>query len=183
MTLYDFITEFTFPHECAFAPGHDGDMNFVIAEDVQGDDGGVTKYGIDTASHMGVPVAELTAYQAAQIYIVEYGAVEWSLPNSQPALSEFPGISGLAFFDAREVCGQHEAWLFAQRALGLTDDGVAGQFTRDAIMAAPVSTFVNGMISERRKFHIQLGTWHANDAQFVKGWLNRCNDLEKYLLG
>src|ERR1700679_343274 len=64
----NFVNDFIYPHENAYAPGHDGDPNFVITEDVPGDSGGLTKYGVDASSHPGVDIAGLTASSAELIY-------------------------------------------------------------------------------------------------------------------
>lgn len=190
MIIDTFIPGFIFPHECAYKKSEEENyyvldangQKIVVVENVAGDDGGATKYGIDTASHPGVDVANLTADQAIHIYMAEFGAIEWSIPNSPSALAEFPGNSGFAFFDAREVCGLHEAWLLAQRALGINDDGIPGNNTRQAIKAAPPNTFLSAMIEERRNYHKYLANKFPHDAQFLKGWLNRCDELESYLL-
>lgn len=180
-TVTDFIPGFIFPHECAYERGHSGDMNFVVAENVAGDNGGVTKYGIDKESHPNVDVANLTQNDAFSIYLNEFHAVRWSDDPVTPALSCFPGNSAFAFFDAMEVCGLHEAWLFAQRALPVDADGVAGPETRSHIMSAPANLFTLGMINQRKAYHQLLAQIHANDKQFLEGWLNRCDDLIQYL--
>ena len=183
MTVTDFITGFIFPHENAYAPGHDGESAYVIAEHVANDAGGTTKYGIDAASHPEVDIENLTAPQATAIYLTEYNAVQWSIPGlSTPALPEFPYPSSFAFFDCREVCGLHAAWLCAQRAANVADDGVPGLFTRNAIVGAPAKTFTLAMIEERIRYHHLVVQAHPTDAPFLQGWLNRCNDLKSYLL-
>lgn len=182
MTITDFINQFTFPHECVYDPGHYGDPAFVISENVSGDNGGVTKFGIDAESHPGIDVGDLDADQATQIYIAEFMAIKWRDGSGLAAMPDFPGNTGFAFFDAREVCGEKEAWLFAQRALGIQDDGIPGEGTRAAVISASPATFASTMIQERRKFHRWLAANRGHDAQFLQGWLNRCDDLEKYLL-
>ena len=169
MTLSDFINNFTFPHEG------------VTYENVPGDSGGPTKFGIDQSSHPDVDIANLTAEAATSIYEIEFQGVTW-LDLQTPALADFPGNSAFAFFDAREVCGLTAAWRFAQRALDLTADGQPGLETRAAVLAAPAATFTHAMIDERRIYHKYLAATKSNDAQFLKGWLSRCDDLEKYLL-
>jgi lysozyme family protein len=182
MTLTDFIRGFTFPHECAYAPGHNGDMNYVVTENVPNDAGGATKYGIDQASHPEINIEGLTAADAENIYKAEFAAVHWSiLGNTVPALTEFPAAAALAFFDCREVCGAHAAWICTQRALNLTPDGVPGPDTRNSILAASDLSFALVMIDERRAFHRRVVVAHPEDAGFLRGWLNRCDDLGRYL--
>lgn len=168
--ISDFINEFIFPHEG------------IVYENVPGDNGGPTKFGIDQASHPDIDIEGLNADRATAIYIAEWRRISWEGFETR-ALEEFPGNSGHAFFDAREVCGLTAAWKFAQRALELTPDGAPGSLTRMAVLSAPAATFTQAMIDERRIYHKYLAATRSNDAQFLKGWLNRCDDLERYLLG
>lgn len=182
MTTTDFIQGFTFPHENAYAPGHYGDPDYVATENVPGDAGGTTRYGIDAASHPGIDIDDLTAEDAINIYLAEFAALHWAISGLlTPALTEFPPASALAFFDCREVCGAHAAWLCAQRALGVEDDGVPGPNTRRLILTAPDQTLANAMIDERTKYHRLVVNSHPGDAKFLQGWLNRCSDLRTFL--
>jgi len=60
--------EFVLRHECVYEAGHDNDLNFVVCENVPGDSGGLTKYGIDAANHPGVDIRNLTLEGATDIY-------------------------------------------------------------------------------------------------------------------
>ena len=184
MTIDEFIPRFIFPHECVYEYGHYGDMNFVVPEDVPGDPGGPTKYGIDTASHPGVDIRDLTADQATQIYLMEYKGVGWSDIGGS-ALDVFPGNAALAFFDSREVCGLRVTWEMTQRALGLTGadvDGHPGPQTRGLIKEVDGTRLTPALIAQRRAYHHSLVIARPSLAKFLAGWLNRCNDLEQLLV-
>ena len=74
--------KFILPHEEEFARGHWGDENFVVAENVSGDSGGVTKYGIDASSHPGVDIRNLSRSGAIAIYWLEWSKYKIeSLPD------------------------------------------------------------------------------------------------------
>ena len=179
--LRDFVTGFILPHENAYAKGHYGDPAFVVTEHVPGDAGGATKYGIDAASHPGISIETLTEEDAVNIYLSEFAAVHWSIYGKlPPALTEFPFPAAFAFFDCRENCGTHAAWLCAQRALALTADGIPGVNTRTAVLKADTG-FANRLIDQRMAYHRSIAANHADDAQFLEGWLNRCTDLKLYL--
>lgn len=179
--LRDFVTGFILPHENAYAAGHYGDSAFVVTEHVPGDAGGATKYGIDAASHPGINVDSLTQDDAINIYLAEFSAVRWSIYGKlPPALTEFPFNSALAFFDCREVCGAHAAWLCAQRALQIAVDGIPGVDTRTAVLKADAG-FTSLMIDQREAYHRSIVANYPGDGKFLQGWLNRCEDLRKHL--
>ena len=73
--LFRRALKFTLPWECVFAAGHDGDYDYVLAEDVDGDPGGTTKFGIDQASHPSIQVEYLNLPRAMEIYWKR----EWAL--------------------------------------------------------------------------------------------------------
>jgi Glycosyl hydrolase 108 len=81
-----------FPDEEAFARGHWVDENFVVAENVSGDSGGVTKYGIEVSSHPGVDIRNLTRHGAVAIY-----ASEWQ----RYSIEALPETLAIAQFDVR----------------------------------------------------------------------------------
>jgi lysozyme family protein len=68
----------------------------VVTENVPGDPGGTTRYGIDKASHPGVDVANLTEPQAREIYWQEWQAAR---ADDMP-----PGV-GECFFNCCVNCG------------------------------------------------------------------------------
>lgn len=63
---------FIYQWECVFKKGHWGDMNYVIMEDVDGDAGGKTKYGIDQRGQPHVDIKNLTEEEAREIYWNNY---------------------------------------------------------------------------------------------------------------
>src|ERR1700686_3721443 len=83
--------KFVLNHECVFAKGHDGDFNFVVVEDVPGDSGGLTKFGIDQASNPDVNIRALDYDGAARIYQVG----EWT----KCQCDELPDGYDIAVFD------------------------------------------------------------------------------------
>lgn len=177
----DFVRAFTFPHECAYAPGHYGDLAFVVSENVPGDAGGITKWGIDQSSHPDINIANLSQADAESIYLSEYQAILWE--DRTAALDSFPYPASYAFFDCREVCGLTAAWKCLQRALALDPDGISGPLTKAATVKAPASTLTSTMIDEREAYHRLIAHRNPEDAQFLQGWLNRCSDLRNFLYG
>ena len=144
---------FIFEHECVFAKGHYGDYNYVIAEDVAGDAGGVTKWGIDNGGHPDLSasgIRALTKEQATAIY-----REEWEREGCE----EHPFPLGEAFFDACVNAGRSRA----QKILVASkDDAVA-------------------FIEERENFYRRLVDAKPALKKFLRGWLARTQDLKKFL--
>jgi lysozyme family protein len=136
--------QFIFPHEEAFARGHWGDENFVVAENVSGDSGGVTKYGIDAASHPGVDIRNLTRDGAIAIY-----AREWQ----KYGIEALPEKIAVAQFDVRVNGGYATKWL--QLAINqvagarLVVDGNMGPATIAAALKCDQDKVVRYFIQER----------------------------------
>jgi lysozyme family protein len=168
---------FILPHEEEFTRGHWGDENFVIAENVPGDSGGWTKYGIDASSHPGVDIKDLTRAQAIAIYWEE-----WCFRS----LDALPGKLAIACFDVMVNGGFAIRWL--QTALNkispstplLVIDGDLGQKTFAAAQSCDQDAVLRYFINERDARFIELAK--GPRAKFLAGWEQRDADLRKYLL-
>lgn len=176
-TFKNFIYEFTFPHECEYAHGHYGDINFVVTENVPDDDGGATKFGIDEASHPHVNIDGLTPESAADIYWQEFNEVKFL--DGTSALIQLPPRTAYAFFDSREVCGLTGTWKMLQRHFNLNSDGEPGNLTKQSCLTG--GDFYKELIQERRDYHRLIVHNRPSQGKFLAGWLNRCDDLENYL--
>jgi lysozyme family protein len=166
--------DFILPHEEEFARGHWGDENYVIAENVSGDSGGVTKYGIDASSHPGVDIANLTRDDAVAIYWAEWGKYN---------IEALPEKIAIAQFDVRVNGGPAAKWL--QTTLNeiegenLVVDGVIGPETQDAANRCDQDAFCRYFITLRDERFERLAT--GSRAKFLEGWEQRDRDLEKFL--
>lgn len=125
----------------------------VISEDDPDDPGGLTKYGIDQRSHPKVSIRTLTEAQAKEIYLVEY----WM----RNACDSYPDRLGEAHFNACVNCGAGRAKKFMFAA-----GGSWRQY-----------------ISEQEAFYKRLAAYNPKLKKFLKGWLNRTEDLRKTLGG
>jgi lysozyme family protein len=175
--------DFVLRHECAYAPGHDGDIAYVVAENVPGDAGGCTKYGIDAADHPGLDIPNLTLDQATAIY----RDGEWT----QCRCDDLSHGVDTAVFDTAVNNGVHVAGLLLQRAAiscgeALEVDGLIGPVTIDAvseICAQSKWALLDQLLELRRQHYANIVLLHPCDGQFLQGWLNRVNDLESFLGG
>jgi len=170
---------FVLRHECAYAPGHQGDLHYVISEDVPGDTGGCTKFGIDAASHPGVNIPALTLEQATAIY----HEGEWSLCRCDA----LPRKLDTAIFDCAVNNGRAVAAILLQRALilcgyGIVVDGEIGPETLRTATLVDGPGLIARLLQLRRERYADIVLHRPADAKFLKGWLTRVDDLERFLL-
>jgi lysozyme family protein len=176
---------FVLRHECVFEKGHDNDLNFVVVEDVPGDSGGLTKFGIDAADHPGIDIRALTLEVATEMY----RAGEWTACFCDG----LPEKVDTAVFDCAVNCGCAVSAILLQRAINargfkVVTDGEIGQRTAAAAMAICAGSggadyMVSALLAMRRTRYENIVLAHPSDAKFLKGWLNRVDDLETFLKG
>lgn len=169
---------FVLPWEAVFRQGRVDDWSQVIPENVSGDPGGVTKYGIDKASHPEFDIANLTLTQALAIYYSAY----WKKQNCDA----FPAEIGLAVFDAGINVGTVRAGKWLQKAIGLptaNQDGVIGPATLNAfnnyVRNDPVSrgnAVLRSLLATRTDYYADLGAT-KQFRKFRDGWMNRMRSL------
>jgi lysozyme family protein len=115
------------------------------------DPGGPTKYGIDHRSHPDVDIKNLTINEAIQIYHESY----W-IPNGCNKLKAGLGES---HYDACINCGKARANRFLAAA-----NGDADKYN-----------------NEREAFYGRLVDSRPSSKKYLKGWVNRVNDLRKWI--
>jgi len=169
---------FVLRHECAYAPGHDNDLNYVVCEDVPGDSGGCTKYGIDAADHAGIDVRGLTLADATAIYHDN----EWTACRCD----DLPQGLDTAVFDCAVNNGVAVAGILLQRAIigcGFTVvvDGEVGPQTLRSALLANRADLEGRLLQLRRQRYTDIVLHNPADAKFLRGWLARVDDLERFL--
>jgi lysozyme family protein len=174
---------FVFRWECVFEKGHYRDMAYVVTENVPGDEGGLTKFGVDATDHPGVDIANLTQAQATQIY----HDGEWTrcLCDSLPL-----GVDTCVFDEAVnegcEVAGLHLQGAIAANGYAIAMDGIIGADTVAkslVICARSRWLLINPILAMRRAHYHAIVAKRPGDAGFLQGWLDRVNDLENFLKG
>lgn len=85
-----------------------------------------------------------------------------------------PGVD-LCLFDQAVNQGVSKAIRTLQQAVGEVPDGHLGVRTFAAVHAISPLTIIQKMMEERRRYYRSLKTFW----RFGKGWLNRCDDIEK----
>lgn len=123
-------------------------------------------------------VRNITDAQLNDIYAAEY----WSPSHCQ----SMPPPVAIAVFDLAVNGGVARAVRMLQSTLAVTPDGIFGPGSLRALntrtaTAADTNAFVNAYLSSRETFYRNLATQNPKLQTFLKGWLNRVEDLKKYL--
>lgn len=134
------------------------------------DPGGETKYGIDKRSHPHEDIKNLTIERAQEIYFKEY----WERNRCE----ELPPKVGEVVMNIAVNAGSGRASKWLQQFAGTTPDGVIGPKTIAA--ATEKGTCLAGSLLDRMEAHYR-SIARGRLAKFLKGWLNRNNDLRDYL--
>jgi lysozyme family protein len=69
--------------------------------------------------------------------------------------------------------GPNRATVILQQALGVNDDGRIGPVTRQALSIADPFILIKTYTAKKRLFYSSL-----HQPRFLRGWLNRCNDVQ-----
>lgn len=151
---------FLFQHENVY----DANGN-VITENVAGDSGGLTKFGIDQASHPDIDIKNLTVTEAAAIYREDY----WDEINGDNI--KWP--LSFVLMDIAVNNGVYRAATWLQSICNVAIDGKIGPKTTAAANRWP-SRYAFKLLFKREDFYRTIAT--GSKAKFLKGWLNRNND-------
>lgn len=135
------------------------------------DPGGETKMGISNSAHPELNIKTLTWDQAKAVYLQDY----WI----RGSCDKLPREVAIAHFDACVNSGISQASKFLQRAVSVNPDGRIGPVTIGSVQSS--LGVPQGMIAQRRKFFNELVFNKPTLGRFLNGWINRINDLEKYL--
>jgi lysozyme family protein len=168
--LDGFIQQFLFPHEGEYFendPNDDGDKGDGVTPGNIG-----THYGVDARSHPGVDIENLTAAQALLIYQSEFNT---SLSSA------LPWPLAPAFYDIHVNNGEIEAIKILQRAIGVTQDGLAGPVTMGLIAHANPAAIGIQLPSVRDQFYRDLAQEVPKDRRYLGGWLQRDADLISWI--
>lgn len=135
---------------------------------VSSDAGGWTKFGIsynNNKKHFKdlEDFKNMTFEKASEIaYNDYYKPLDLGIVN--------PKVQAM-FFDIAFNMGVKRAIILAQRALGLTDDGIIGKNTRANLHALDKTKLNN----ERVKYFNAIAKNNPTQSKFLKGWLNRAD--------
>ena len=143
----------------------------VVYENDPDDRGGATKFGIDQRSHPKENIRQLTRERAAEIYWDEY----WTRCRAH----EMPLGVGEVVANIAVNTGHGRASKWLQEILGVRVDGDIGAMTMAAVHAKPRAVLIEALLNRTEQHY--RGIAKGRMAKFLKGWLNRNNDLRKYI--
>ena len=125
------------------------------------DPGGETNWGISKRSYPNVSIKELTRNQAIAIYHRDF----WVKAHCE----ELSDGAGYQLLDSAVNSGIAQSIRFAQRAVGVADDGIYGPVTLAALRAMSETDFIMKFNAERLDFMTRLKGWET----FSRGWARR----------
>lgn len=160
-------------------------MIWLLSPNVEGghvndaaDRGGETKFGISRRAYPDLDIANLTDFQARDLYHRDY----WRATR----VHELPPPLDLAVFDAVVQHPPRVAIGFLQQALGVMGDGLIGPQTitaaRIAVNRDRASAVLVDMLARRAQFFAGLVTADSTQAKFLHGWLRRLFLLHSFCL-
>ena len=166
-----FLIHSILPSECAYVKGSKERIpEDVTWEDVPGDSGGVTKWGVDQSSHRGVDIKNLSLADAEAIYYKEWEEHKCNL---------LPTPIAEVVFDTHTTGGHPIVWL--QEVLEVTADGVLKPNTLEAAAKSDPLKTANSFLVKRDQYFTSLADSVSHDRQFLAGWLNRDKNLKAYI--
>lgn len=160
--------DFVLPWECVY----DANGN-VTWEDVPGDLGGPTRYGIDQASHPNVDIKRLTREQALEIYRHDY----WSKIKGDDIAEPLDMV--VMDIAVNNGVGRASKWL--QEAVGAIPDGIIGPKTLRAVAGRNPVKIGMFLLGKRDQFYREIAS--GAKSKFLTGWLNRNNSLKEIVEG
>jgi len=136
------------------------------------DQGGETKYGISKKANPDVDISSLTEQSAKDIRRFNY----WDANK----LDELPPEIATAVYDFAINSGGSRAVKKLQKVIGSKEDGIIGPKTIAKLENSDSKAILKKYLNERETFLKGISTKKDNK-KFLRGWLNRVNDLRKEL--
>lgn len=159
-----------------------------ITEDVPGDPGGPTKWGITQADYNRYrkgkqEMGTKHVFHASKAEIYDIYAKHYWRPYGGDSLS-YP--LALTLFDSSVNVGNSRVNRWVQEIVGADVDGVFGPKTAKAmanfVKEHGEDTLISGILSRRQAHYERLAENRPSMKKFLKGWMNRLDDLEGEVL-
>ena len=146
--------------------------------DDRNDHGGVTNKGITQRVYdafragQGLAVQDVSQIGDAQVMTI-YETNYWR----PPGCDLLPPSLDLVQLDTAVNMGPKRAVMFLQGCLGCTADGSIGDQTEQAVRQCNAAGVIAAYCDKREQFYQNLVSQEADQAEFLKGWMNRLNAL------
>lgn len=130
------------------------------------DPGGETNFGIDKASHPDVDIKNLTKDQAIQIYRDYYwDAIYCSSLSNVPIRWKI--------FDMAVNMGVNHTVKTLQNLVGVTEDGVMGPQTINAVNSSISDDLMNKLVHHCILHYVTIVVKNPKEVIFLMGWATR----------
>lgn len=139
-------------------------------EDDPDDTGGATHFGIDQRSHPNVDIKNLTLEGAKQIY--------WNSYWLKVQADLLPRQVGEVVMDIAVNNGISRASRWLQQFCSVKQDGIIGSVTLEAANRIG-KVLATDLLFCREHFYKSIAK--GSQAKFLRGWLNRNNDLQQWI--
>ena len=141
---------------------------------IPADRGGETKFGIAQKANPDVNVRNLNLESACDIYFNKYWLAGYC--------DKIPGVISIIHFDSCVNHGVGRAVKMLQEAVGATPDGVIGPKTLQAINSKDPGEVIQAICDIRTRFYNAIVARDASQKVFLRGWMNRINEVTSYSL-
>jgi hypothetical protein len=142
-----------------------------VYEDDPSDKGGETKFGVDKRSHPNEDIRNLTRDRAAEIYWNEY----WT--KCKAHLMPF-GV-GEVVANIAVNAGHSRAAKWLQAIVGVDQDGSIGNKTLEALGRFQADLVATLLLQRTEQHYRSIAKGRM--AKFLRGWINRNDDLRKFI--
>lgn len=146
------------------------------------DKGGATNKGVTTATYnsyrqrKGLPIQSVQKITQAEVEEIYYDGY-WKSAHC----SDYELPLALALFDTAINFGVRRAIMILQRSLGVTQDGVMGPMSLAALAKQDQRLLAVKLCNVRIQRRYEIVAKNPSQRVFLQGWLNRDNDLKKYV--
>lgn len=134
------------------------------------DPGGLTKFGISQRANPDVDIEQLTYADAREIYMQQYITQPRLHLIDDPVLAE-------VLIDFAVHSGAQKAIKCLQRVVGVTQDGVLGPKTLEALDKLDSATVAKAVTIQRCLFLARQVQNQPTKLKFLTGWLTRVLSL------
>lgn len=147
------------------------------------DRGGATKYGVTIGTLQGIKYdtnrdgnVDINDVKSLQLDDFKYILKKqyWDRWKADDIVNQ--SVANL-LVDWTWGSGKHGI-IIPQRLLGVPADGIVGQKTINALNGANQKLIYNKVWQARRQFYYNIVANNPSQSKWLKGWLNRLNDLK-----
>ena len=143
------------------------------------DRGGPTKYGITLVTLSNYRDKDVTIEDVRNLELDEainiYNDLYWV--KSRFTTLDINSHIAEFLFDSAIHHGVYRATIFLQRSVNVTEDGIIGPITRNAVINTNKRELLINLLQQRIKFFGSIVVRDSSQLVFLHGWLNRMDEF------